>query len=344
MKLFGHVLTTGAVLTLLATVCALSPEAQASAWESKTMQDYWSTREVERPLNMGKGWLEVSAGVDAKRSTGYWGPDGERLDFENATWLYTTEYLAVRYGLTRRMEVYGSLLFHYLRLTNDLYGTDTTAFHLGDPHVGVIYDLYRSASPLTSVVAIVDLKMPAGNEAVGSYIGGPGTLSDFVTTTATTDLKLGLAAKTQLGPVAVGGQVGYIHYFSGIAQFVIETEENQFSGRIKPGDMVYLQGQLVAQGGPVAVVITPQFEAHGPTQLGTSSAGLFPDQNLEPVDGSGGWSFGVDTRLIAHASKNADFVLGLHVPLRGEDLMFFPIEDIHPTRGLTWSAAVKVRY
>ena len=62
------------------------------------------------------------------------------------------------------------------------------------------------------------------------------------------------------------------------------------------------------------------------------------------MDGSGGWSFGVDTQLIAHASKNADFVLGLHVPVRGEDLMFFPLEDIHPTRGLTWSAALKFRY
>lgn len=344
MKLVGHALRAVGALTLMASATLSSPAAQASAWESKTMQDYWSSREVERPLNLGKGWLEVSAGVEAKRATGYWGPDGERLDFENATWLYTTEYLNVRYGLTRKIEIFGTLPFHYLRLTNDLYGTDTSAVHLGDPHVGMMYDLYRSRSPLTSVVALVDLKLPAGNEAVGSYIGGPGTMSDFVTTTATTDLKLALAAKTQLGPVAVGGQVGYVHYFSGIAQYVVETDQNQFAGRIKPGDMVFLQAQLVAQGGPVAVIITPQFEAHGPTQLGTSSEGLFPDQNLDPVDGSGGWSFGVDTKLVAHASKNADFVLGLNVPIRGEDLMFFPLEDIHPTRGLTWSAAIKFRY
>ncbi len=344
MKMVGHVLRAVGVLALLATAVSLSPAAQASAWEPKTMQDYWSSREVERPLNLGKGWLEVTGGVEAKRATGYWGPDGEALDFDHATWLYSTEYLAIRYGLTRKIELFGTLPFHYLRLTNDLYGTDTKVFHLGDPHAGLIYDLYRARSPLTSVVGIVDLKLPAGNEAVGSYIGGPGTLSDFVTTTATTDLRLALAAKTQLGPVAVGGQVGYIHYFSGLAQYVVETEELQFSGRIKPGDKVYVQAQVVAQGGPVAVIITPEFEAHGPTQLGTSSGGLFPDRNLDPVDGSGGWSFGVDTRLIAHASKNADFVLGLHVPIRGEDLMFFPLEDIHPTRGLTWSAAIKFRY
>ncbi len=344
MKLAGHLLRAAGALLLVATGLALSPDVQASAWESKTMQDYWSSREVERPLNMGKGWFEAEAGIDAKRSTGYWGSEGERLDFEHATWLYTTEYLAIRYGLMRRVEMYGKLPFHYMRLTNDLYGTDTKATHLGDPRVGAIWDLYRARSPLTSVVAILELKFPAGNESVGSYIGGPSTLSDFVTTTGTTDMLVALAAKTQLGPVAVGGRVGYVHYFSGLAMWVVETTENQFAGRFKPGDQVFLEGTLTAQGGPVAVLVTPRLEAHGPAQAGTSSGGLFPDAQLEPVDGSGGWSFGLQTQLVAHASRNADFVLGLHIPVRGEDLMFFPLEDVHPTRGLTWSAALKFRY
>jgi hypothetical protein len=39
-----------------------------------------------------------------------------------------------------------------------------------------------------------------------------------------------------------------------------------------------------------------------------------------------------------------DLIGGVSIPLRGEDLQFFPIEDIHPTRGNTYTGMFAFRY
>ena len=331
-------------LALLSALVTLPAVAQAGAWESKTSQEAMSSREVERSLAMPKGWLEFSLGADVKQSTGYWSSAGEAQDFEDTTWLHTTEWMQLRYGLTRRIEVYGYLPFHYLQLTNDVYGTDISGFYLGDPRYGVLAELLDQEAPTLSVVARVELKAPAGNESPGSYIGGPASFSQFVTTTAGHDLTLGIEAKQQFGPLALGLNAGYVHRFSGLAQFVIETAQNQLLGRIKAGDRVYASASVMAQGGPAALVASPYFEMHRPVSMGTSSGGLSPDGNLVQVEGSGGWSYGVDLGLVLNITRNWDLVGGASIPLRGEDLMFFPIEDIHPTRGNTFSGALKFRY
>ncbi len=330
-------------LSLLGLVM-LPGVARASAWETKTMQDVFELREVERPLIIGKGWLESETGVEVKVADGYWGPDGEALSFENARWLYTTEYTQLRYGLTPTMELWARARIHYLRLTNDLYGTDTSGWYLGDPEFGVVQEVLGTRAPLTSIVWKAALKAPAGNEAPGSYIGGPSTFTTFVTTTGTFDATLAAAGKRQLGPAAVGLEVGYVYRFSGLVQYLLETDQNQFLGRIKPGNQVKVSGLVEAQAGPVALVVEPRFEIHSEVQVGTTSEGPIPDANLEPIEGSDGWSLDVDARASFSPNRNVEVLAGATVPVRGEDLMFFPIEDLHPTRGLTWSGAIRIRY
>ena len=85
-------------------------------------------------------------------------------------------------------------------------------------------------------------------------------------------------------------------------------------------------------------------QSHGATRLGVSAPGLFPGKDLAPVEGSDGWSADLDANLIVNVSRGLDLTLGVNLPLRGEDLMFFPLEDIHPTRGLTSSATLELRY
>mgnify|MGYP001375387496 CR=1 FL=1 len=53
--------------------------AEAGGFEAKTMRDSLSTREVERPLVIGKGWLEASLGYAHKTSDGYWDDEGEAV-------------------------------------------------------------------------------------------------------------------------------------------------------------------------------------------------------------------------------------------------------------------------
>jgi len=308
------------------------------------MQSPFSAREVGRSLKMPKGWMEMSLGADVKLATGYWDSDGAAQDFENANWLYSTESLSFRYGMSHNSEIYLSVPMHYMRLTNDAYGTDTAGFHLGDPRFGGVWSLLESDAPLTSVVIRVDLKSPAGNESPGSYIAGPSTFRDFVTTTGSHDLTVEMGAKRQIGALAVEGRLGYVNRFSGLVQWLIETEENQSTGRFKPGNRIYGGLGLVAQVGPLALKAGGRMMIQGDAKAGTTSGGFSPDGQLYVQEGSGGSYLDADAAVVAHFNRNFDLELGVSIPLAGEDLMFFPLEDLHPTIGNTYSAILKARY
>ena len=71
-------------LVLLASF-AFSQAAHAQ-WQGKTMRDVYPAREVERPLLLPKGWIQLSFGFSQHNGTGRWTPDGEKVDFEHASW------------------------------------------------------------------------------------------------------------------------------------------------------------------------------------------------------------------------------------------------------------------
>ena len=199
--------------------------------------------------------------------------------------------------------------------------------------------------PLTSVILEAEMKVPAGNEDPGSYIAGPSVFSQFVTTTGTQDIQLSLAAKRQVtSNLAVGGHVGYNHRFSSIVHYLIELGENQGAGRIKPGAQMFAGATVTAQAGPVALTVSPTYMSQSEVRVGTTSGGLSPDSQLEPVDGSGGDYLDLSVGMTAHVNRNIDLSVGANIPLMGEDLMFFPIEDIHPTYGNTYSGTFTLRY
>jgi hypothetical protein len=187
-------------------------------------------------------------------------------------------------------------------------------------------------------------KGPSGNETPGSYIGGPLNVSRFVFTTGTPDTYLGLAAKKTFGPVAIGGRLGYTKRWSQLVQYLVELETLQFLGRIKPGDLLTAEASVLGQAGPVAIELVPRFGVRGTTAIGTTSPGLNPSKNLDDVAGSGGWTLDIDGRLYVNVTRNFDVIAWGSLPIRGEDLQFFPIEDIHPTLGATFGGVVEVRY
>lgn len=327
-------------------------DAHAAAFEAKTMRETLSAREVERPLILGKGWLEFGLGLDYKLADGAWDGAGEELDWseaagpdaDGARFTYTTQRIGLRYGITRRGELYWTIKTHYLSLVNDRLGTDLAQFGLGDPRFGYKFELFRSLAPVTSVIVYADYKAPAGNESPGNYVGGPTTFSSFIMTTGTPDAEVGLRAKRQVGPVAIEAGFGYVQRFSGVVQYVIENELNQFSGRIKPGNITKADAELVVGLGPVALDVGALLQIRDDTRIGATAAGLFPAKNLAAVAESGGWALDATSGFTFNMTRGVDLVGAVNVPIRGEDLMFFPIEDIHPTRGNTYSGTVEFRY
>jgi len=331
-------------LLLIACLGILGSPAWAAGFQTRTMRDALPTREIERNLVLGKGWLELSLINEIKQADGYWDADGKAKDFESATWLYSTQKAAVRYGIARRAELFWTVSTHYVHLKNDKLGTDTQQFGIGDPVFGYTHELYRSMAPTTSIAAKVWYKAPAANESPGNHIGGPNTFSSVNMTTGTPDLGGALEAKRQLGPTALRVGVGYVHRIPRVVMYLIETENSQFQARIKPGDLVHYDAEAMLQIGPAVLRSAWRITQRDKTLIGTATDGLFADQNLKPVGDSDGVSVDMTNGVLIQVSNNVDLGFDMSVPLQGEDLQFFPIEDIHPTRGTTYMTALELRY
>jgi len=330
-------------LTML--LLAVGPtQAWAAGFEAKTMRHPLSTQEVERSLKLPKGWLEFDLGADVKNATSYWDEDGNAVELVNADWLYTTERLDIRYGLTARSEMYFKFPFHYMRLTNDLLDTDTSDMGFGDPHVGYMYEVLNRPTPMQSLVVWVDYKGPAAKETPGTYMGGPNLVRSFVMTTGTQDLALAAGYKQAFGPAAIILKGGYNHRFGGVVQYVIETEIDQLTARIKPGDELFANVGADVQAGPMCIELFALYKQRGLTYIGVSGSDLFGLDGMDPVAESDGWSLDTQASLIFNITRGVDVTAGVTFPVRGEDLQFFPIEDIQPTRGNTYSATLKFRY
>ena len=339
-----HTLATAGCSALLLSTLFASSNANAGL-ETKTMREALSKRSVDRPLVNGKGWFEFDLGTHHKIGTGYWDSTGTMQPFENTSWTYSTQKLLVRYGISRRVELNWALKTHYVSLQNSELETDISNYDFGDPEVGVKYSIFSSAAPMTSVVLTANYKSPMANESVGNYVGSPNAFSNFVLTTGTPDLSMGIAAKHQpLSFLSVDAQLDYIYRFSGLALYAVETELNQFSMRVKPGDVTKMRIGTLLQLGPLAMRGGASFLHRTMFSIGPTSGDLLPNLNLETIEDSDGWAVDVDAGITLNLPNYTDLNLGLNVPIRGEDLMFFPLEEVHPTYGLTYTGSLVLRY
>ena len=100
----------------------------------------------------------------------------------------------------------------------------------------------------------------------------------------------------------------------------------------------------MVQIGPVALRNTWYIQQRAETRVGTASQGLFGDANLEPIDDSDGSSVDSAFGAVLNVTRGVDILFDIRQSLAGEDLQFFPIEQIHPTRGTTYSSAIELRY
>ena len=331
-------------LSLMLGLAVCAGTAQAGGFEAKTMRAPFSSREVERGLVLGKGWVELELGTDVKNATGYWDSQGQKVDFNDANWLYTTQSLNARYGITQRGELYWKFKTHYVQLTNDTLGTNIQQFGLGDPEFGYTFEFFRTLAPITSVIGYARYKAPLGNESPGNYIGGPNTFSAVVLTTGTPDVTLGAAIKRQFGPGAFILDANYVRRVSGTPLYTLETTNNQFQVRLKPGDLLHVKADAQLQISVLALQGGVAIEHRNATMVGNSSGGLLPSRYLEPIADSDGWSVDANLGAVANVTQNIDLEFRTRLPLAGEDFLFFPIEDINPSRGITYTGAFAFRY
>jgi len=331
---------------LVVAALGLAPDAHAQ-WQSKTMRDPLPGREVERPLVLPKGWVQISFGYDQHLGVGQWTPEGKVERFDQAHWQLHTEHVRIAYGVSKNAELWWTIPFHQALLTNDDWDDDEALFDhsLGDQYFGWRLHILHTEAPASSWMFDTWYKAPTAQESPANYIGGPLNVSNIIFTTGTPDWYLGTAYKRQFGPIAATATAGYLHRFSSVVQYLVELNEFQFNGRMKPGDQVRLQLEVMLQAGPLAIGVRPEYEVRLKTKMGTTSGDfLNPNRNRDVVPGSGGQALDLRSWVKLNATRGFD-VAGYYVhPLLGEDLLFFPIEDLHPTYGPTFGGFVEARF
>jgi len=336
-------LLSGTVL-LVAGIFASAP-AQAGLFGPKASREVMPAREVERPLDLPRGWSEFTFGHKVKLASGRWTADGTSVPFESASWTWHTSLVSWRYGLTRRSDIQWDVPFHVGRLVNEDLGTDLTSGNVGDIRFWYRYRLYEEEAPMTAVVVEAFIEGPTGRETPGTQRGGPSQMSTIVTTSSSWDVYAGLAARRQLGPLRFTARAGYMRRFSSLSQYVVEVEEDQFAGRFKPGDRIQGSIEVLGQVGPVALAAQPRFAWRDETKAGvTTNSWWNPGKELQPFEGSDGIEVDLDMQLTVNATRGFDVHLQGSLPLVGEDLQFFPLEEVHPTYGPTFGGAVEVRF
>lgn len=334
-----------AAVAIVAAGLLASVPAEAGLFGPKSSREVMPAREVERPLDMPRGWSEFTFGHKAKIGTGRFDSDGSIVPFEDTSWTYHTSLLRWRFGLSRRVDIQWDIPFHVGRLVNDELGTNLTSGAVGDISFTYRYRLFEKDAPMNAVVLEGMVEGPTGRETPGTYRGGPAQMSQIVTTSGSWDVYGGIAARQQVGPFRFTERAGYMRRFSSLTQFVVETDNDQFAGRFKPGDRFQVSGEALVQLGPVAIAAGPRLAIRGPTKAGvTTDSWWNPGKDLRAYEGSGGLETYIDASLTLNATRGFDVMLQGTLPVVGEDLMFFPLEDVHPTYGPTLGGAVEVRF
>ena len=342
-------------------------DALAGGLEPKTSVSYLPNRSLQRRLVLGKGWFEISLGSTYKDAIGYWNPNGIELQsggeslaytpFDSASWLYTTQSMNFRYGLLNRAELYWNFTSHYVSLQNPKLGTDIDQFGVGDPEFGFKFELTsfdkakhkKNPNKIkysgSSSIIYTHYKAPLANESPGNYVGGPNTFSQFVLTTGTSDWSFGYAYKNIVtSTTSFDFDVQYKVRISGLALYAIETDNNQFSIRVKPGNELIAKAHVSTQAGPLFLSTGALFTLRGHTKIGNTVDGLVPSLQLDEIESSDGWALDSVSTAILNLGQRYDLVGSVTVPIRGEDLLFFPLESIHPTYGITYAGYLTARF
>lgn len=329
---------------------SLSTAAQAGFGE-KTMRAPMPAHSVDRGLILPRGWFEVELGASQKTSTSSWDSSGQRVAWDHSKWLYKTENLKMTLGMGHRSNLWFEVPWHQARLdhvaTAGVGGDSDWSIKdasVGDTRFGWTVVLTDDEESGTTAAFESWYKGPTAAESPGTFIGGPLNVQQFVFTTGTPDMYLGFAAKVRGGPVAATARVGYVRRFSSNVQYLIELDNTQFAGRIQPGDQLRFELNGQAQAGPIELHASVDGLLRGQVRVGTSSGGVAPNRQLYALEGSDGAQMDLAFGAVVNANRAVDLGVDMRLPVMGEDLMFFPIEDLHPTAGTTVGAHVEVRY
>ncbi len=355
-----------ATCLLAAGVLLAAAPASANMFQFHTGQADIEQRMVERPLVVGKGWVEIGLGFNWKHSqseflagdsnaTVGFVPDTHYVPYDNDARLdFRTFSLDFRWGFTKGTDVYLHVPFLWNQLQNSNLNADgepvnVNTFAIGDIEMGVLIQWLRRVDPAgkfnSSLGTHLDVKAPTGLESGGAYLPSPGLITVLPTGTGTYNFGLDIAFKQQLAFMALNLRAGYVWRASGIAQYLVEDQEHQFQLRIKPGDAVEWDVGLMFQMARfLSLGIGTEWQYRWETKIGPSSRGLAACKECDPIADSDGLFLDGYGEVNVTPSRKLQIDARFGYTLGGRPANLVPLEDVSPTRGMTVAAAVMYRF
>lgn len=313
-------------------------KAGASGFAVRSMRASLPAVESERPLVLGRGWLELGLEAEAKRVAAVWSDLGERRALEDELrWFATAESVHIRYGIARHADVWARVPVR--TVTAGPPGEEDVAVGLGDPEMGGRFEWFRRSAPTTSVVSELSIQVPAGREVTTLEVQGPGFVGGAPLSTGSPEGALALSAKQQIGALGLVGSLGYRYRFAGVPRYRLTDRVDVAGTRLRPPSEVQSSLAASVDAGPFVLSVAVEYRRR------LKAALIYQDEwALTPLAGTDGWSLAWEPGLTINVSRGFELAGRANLPLRGEDADFFPFEDVSPTPGVTWAASVTVRY
>lgn len=328
--------------------------AHADPFVVRTSRPNYAESTVGRPVTIAKEWAEFGLSYEMRDVTQFT-DDAGKTHPTDYKYRYSWLMLGMRYGFTRNLTLI--LDVPYDAGTTRTGGSDgNPAIHshgLGDVRFGFQWQFLsrEKGSNLTSLGLQVDTKQPSGNESPGEIGNRRIPLG-----TGTTNAGVALLAKQRLGPIAASANVGYVHKFSAVAQWVRDFDGPAgLNGRIKPGDEIdaglHLMVQPIAFAGVEGGV---DYISRADALVGHTANELNPAADLKtfPCTAIGGFkscsnftAVNATARVIVEPSVNWTFSGGVRVPVQSRNsAYFFPLEDLSQSYGTTILASAAFRW
>lgn len=305
-------------MSLAGFLVAGNEPADAGPLEVSQARAPLPAREVERSPVLPIGWTELS--VEGRRKVATDGFDGRGGRMPLGGELVDSSLtLSVRHGLTSHIEVFAALPARRLAQLG------AVGAGVGEAWFGGRALLSGGHWPKPALVLEAVYEAPSGYEPAGEVaLGQPAPLG-----AATPDTRARVLGSHAIGAARATVSIGYLWRLPGRVAFDVGQGAD---GRIDPGDGPFASGELGLQAGPVYLVGSIGWRA----QESFVAAGV-------PVAGSDGWYVDTGGDVRVGLSRGLAVHLGVDGLLRGEDVQLAPLEDVHPTSGLGWSAGITGR-
>lgn len=284
----------------------LFAQVAAAGLHAKPSRAPLPAREVERGLVLPKGWTEVGVDLARKVADERWTASGA-TEVAPARYARWTQVVRLRHGVAPGLELWVTVPWHQARL-----GSASVA-GLGDAAFGARIGLGDREPPRRALALELAWESASATEVpIALGVGTP-------------ECEIALAGRAEIGALALSARGGYAARLPGPVRWL--------PGTIDPGDLV--RGRLDArfQFGPFVALAQPTVTARGDTVV----------SGVRARD-SGGIAVDVRVGGLVALTRAVEVGFDRAWPLIGQDAEFWTVDELHPMRGATWTAAWVVRF